>query len=283
MKKEHGVDENYLENLAKKLRQARTASDKQQEKERIDAILEMLKKTQPGELLDEKTAVTGYAGKLTSEDPLDTFSTTKNSFSKIHTLKLAAGKIYQIDVTGDFDTLLRIENSKQQALLLNDDVNYLVRNLNSRVVFSPLKDDTFSLIVTSFEKGTVGKYTLKLTEVAKIGALETSKGELTKADQQNKLGKFLRSHKIQLEANRSYTLEVESTQFDTHITLYDPTGKKFAAANGGISPHDQRVSRIDFTPNETAAYVVVVTSARQGETGAYTLRVQGYGPKIEKK
>ena len=72
-------------------------------------------------------------------------------------------------------------------------------------------------------------------------------------------------------------------QFDTYITLFDPTGKKFAVANGGISSDRPRVSRVDFTPHEAATYVVVVTSVGQGDTGAYALRVQGYGPRIQKK
>jgi dipeptidyl aminopeptidase/acylaminoacyl peptidase len=227
--------------------------------------------------LGVKTALAGFSDALTHDDALDTGATTKTSYSKIHAVPLKAGRIYQVDVTGDLDTLLRIEDSQQKALLLNDNVNLLVRNLNSRLIFAPAKDDAYRLIVTSFDKGTVGKYTLKVREVAKAGMEQTIEAELTEKDEKNQ-GRFVRQHKIQLEANRPYVIELSSQQFDTYLKLYDPSGKTLAAETGWTAGNTRRVSRIDFTPQTTATYVVAVTSNRAGETGAYTLRVQGFDP-----
>jgi hypothetical protein len=39
-----------------------------------------------------------------------------------------------------------------------------------------------------------------------------------------------------------------------------------------------KAARIDYTPKESGTYLVVVTSFKAGETGPYTLRLQGYEP-----
>jgi hypothetical protein len=43
------------------------------------------------------------------------------------------------------------------------------------------------------------------------------------------------------------------------------------------------MSRIDFTPKVDATFTIVVTSFRQGETGAYRLTVQRYEAVKDKK
>jgi hypothetical protein len=188
----------------------------------------------------------------------------------------------RIDVTGDFNTLLRIEDSQKNELVQNDAVNALAANLNARLVFVPAKDDSYRLIVTSFKAGVAGKYTLKVQDVARVGKEEVIKGELTGKDEKYQ-DAFAHKHKIQMEAGQPYTIELDNAQYDTRLVLFDPTGKIIAAQNDGISPSNLRLARIDFTPQMTAAYVILVTSYDPGKTGPYRLRVQGYGSAPGKK
>jgi tetratricopeptide (TPR) repeat protein len=229
----------------------------------VEVILAELKGLTP---LDQKTAFAGYAGILSG-----------TGTRKVHSLPLNTGKTYQIDVTGDFDTVLRIEDSQKKELVHNDDVNLLASNLNSRLIFSPTKDDAYRLIVSPLKAGVTGKYQLKMQEVVKIGKEELTKGELTVKDEKYKTS-FAHKHKIQLEAGRPYTIELDSDKYDTRLVLFDPAGIRIAAQNEGISPTNFRLSRIDFTPHMTATYVILATSYDPGKTGPYTLRVQGYGP-----
>jgi hypothetical protein len=185
-------------------------------------------------------------------------------------------------VNGDFDSVLRIEDSQKKDLVHNDKVNSLAADLNSRLILVPTKDDSYRLVVTAFRAGAAGKFTLKIQEVTKVGNEELVKGELTAKDEKYNNG-FAHKHKIQLEAGRPYTIEMDSQQYDTRLVLFDPDGKKIAAQNDGISPSNYRLSRIDFTPQITASYVILVSSYGAGKTGSYTLRVQGYGPITDKE
>ena len=235
--------------------------------DRKTAIEKVLAELSGITVLDEKTALAGFAGDVAREGA-----------RAAHSIHLKAGRSYQIDATGDFDTYLMVEDSKRLFMVRNEDVNYLVPILDARVIFTPAKDDVYRVVVTSTEKGAVGKYTLKIQEVVKIDKEVSSQGELSDKDERYQ-NKFAHPHAISLEANRPYTLEVETDQFSPFLLLYDSTGKKYAAENGALVFGKQRVARIDFTPHETASYVLKVTSSRPGEAGAYTLRVQGYGPK----
>jgi hypothetical protein len=234
-------------------------------------------------VLDDVTALANHASTLLGEDSLDTFPATKNSHRKVHRVTLKAGRSYQIDLTSsDFDTYLRLENSKREPLVYNDDIYYPyddnsdpAKNLNSRIVFTPAKDDSYRIIVTSYQKGATGRYALKVRPVAKAGTEEVYTGELTRQDAQTQTKKFYRKHTVKLEAGRPYTIVLESAQFDTYLRLYNTAGK-LVAYNDDITPGNHQMSRIDFTPPITGNYEIMVSSYGEGQTGAYTLRVQGY-------
>src|SRR5690606_19891038 len=91
-------------------------------------------------------------------------------------------------------------------------------------------------------------------------------------------GRFFRHHKIPLTAGQPCTIELASHHFDTHLTLFDQTGNKKIAVNDDIAPENLDLSRIDFTPRETGEYVIGVVSSVPGQTGDYTLRIQGFKP-----
>jgi thiol-disulfide isomerase/thioredoxin len=98
--------------------------------------------------------------KLTKEDPFD--KVLKQSHHKVHTLKMASGKTYTIDLMSrSLDTYLRLEDSAERQLAKDDDGG---DGLNARIVFTASKDDTYRIIATSFEPGRTGPYTLTVKE-----------------------------------------------------------------------------------------------------------------------
>jgi hypothetical protein len=229
-----------------------------------------------GDPLDLAAVRAGISGKLTADDLLDGFSSTQQSFRKGHLVQLKAGSSYQIDLAGDFDTLLRIENAQQQPLLWNDDV-CPPQNLNARLVFTPAQDGLYRLIVNSAEPKATGSYTLKVQPVVPAGEPKHFSGELTRADPLDK-GKFVHKHKVALTAGTPYCIELKSARFDTYLVLLATEGQRVLAENNDIVPGDTN-SRLDITPQQSGEYVLVVTSCDPGQTGPYTLEVQGYGPK----
>lgn len=98
-------------------------------------------------------------GQIFENDPLDP---VRQKPSKVHAVKLAPGKNYQIDlVSGEFDSYLRFESSDGTQLDANDDGG---EGLNSKIVFRAEKEDVYKVIATTFAGG-VGAYTLTVKEI----------------------------------------------------------------------------------------------------------------------
>jgi tetratricopeptide (TPR) repeat protein len=229
----------------------------------------------PGTVLVASLAPTTLQGELTKDDPLDvTFPPTQKSYHKVHLITMKAGKHYQIDLAADFDTFLRLEDQKQVRLLFNDDVTH-PDNLNSRVIFSCKVTTTYCVIVTSFKPGITGPYTLKVQEAVPEGLPQVIKGKLTEQDDDLK-GRYGKRQKVELQAGLAHVIEVQSPDYDARISLGDATGKQTVGKSIVINTNKKQVSRVDFTPGQTGAYTLFLTTAQPGQTGAYTIRIQAY-------
>ncbi len=233
----------------------------------------------PVPVVDEAAAAAGIKGTLTKDDPFDTFPPTQKSHRRVHAVKLSAGKTYQIDLTGEFDTFLRVEDSAGKLLLYNDDVTP-PKVLDSRLIFTPPADGTYRLVVASFTPAATGQYLLKLLPTMPFGKPMELAKELT--DKSNKVqGRFEARHKVELTGGRPHTLVIESTKFDPLVLLIDPTGKQGLVQRPEPgTPRGRRV-QLDITPPQTGTYTVVIATADLGQTGPYTLRVQAFGKKMD--
>src|SRR5262249_45122184 len=120
-------------------------------------------------------------GNLVRGDPTDSFALTPKSHHKVHAVSLEAGKSYLIDLKGDFDTFLRVEDSRKKPLLYNDDV-CPPDELNSRVIFTPREKDDYRVIVTSYQPAKTGAYTLQIREAMPAGEPDARKGRLSKTE-----------------------------------------------------------------------------------------------------
>ncbi len=98
-------------------------------------------------------------GELTKDDPI---YQPRGAHHKVHTVKLMAGKIYQIDHKSTaFDAYLYLEDPAGKILLQDDDGG---GNLNARIVFRPTKNDSYRVIATSLGANRTGPYTLAVFE-----------------------------------------------------------------------------------------------------------------------
>jgi predicted RNase H-like nuclease (RuvC/YqgF family) len=101
---------------------------------------------------------------------------------KVHEFKMTADKTFIIRlVSREFDPYLRLEDSTGKQLAFNDDAD---GTLNSRIAHKASKDDTYRIIVTSFD-GRSGAYTLTVDEATgAVAKLQGLKGELESKQQQ---------------------------------------------------------------------------------------------------
>ena len=125
-------------------------------------------------------------GELTEDDPRD--KVNKKSPHKVHELVLKKGQGAVIRlVSNDFDSFLRIEDSDGNQLAFNDDEAQ--GNLNSKLVFTAKKDDTYRIIATIFDgpgpkSKFEGKYTLTIDPVSPaLIAFEAIKTEIQQKQQ----------------------------------------------------------------------------------------------------
>jgi len=102
------------------------------------------------ELKDGKGEV---KGQLAATDPKD--ASKNECYCKIYTIKLEAGKSYQIDCTSAWDNWLRLEDAKGKQLAEDDDDG---GGTNAQIVFECKTDGEYRIIVTSFEPGDTGDF-----------------------------------------------------------------------------------------------------------------------------
>ena len=98
-------------------------------------------------------------GKLAASDPKDVGR--KECYCKIYTVKLEAGKSYQIDCRSDWDNWLRIEDAKGKQLAEDDDSG---GGTDAQIVFECKTAGEYRVIVTSFEPGETGDFTLTVAK-----------------------------------------------------------------------------------------------------------------------
>jgi hypothetical protein len=211
---------------------------------------------------------------------LDVFEKTAKSYRKSHAIYLKGGQPYWIDLRGDFDTFLRVEDKNHGTVAFNDNAG--PGNLNSRLVFTRQKDQLYRLVVSAFQPGMTGHYTLTVKEARQIGKEELMQGELTTTDANLAGKKYFKTYKLNLVPGRSYVLELHGKRVSGVLMLLDPAGKKVLAVNdkaGDFAKH----ARVDFVPAEAGSYWLNVTSANSAETGTYTLRIRGYEPALTAK
>jgi hypothetical protein len=119
---------------------------------------------QAGGQLQLNNGVAFISANLTDADPKDKLM--KDSPAKAYTVKMSAGKTYQIDlVSQPFDAFLRLENPGGQQVAFDDDSG---GNLNSRIIYPCPQAGEYRIIATclfpSLRNARTGPFTLRVQE-----------------------------------------------------------------------------------------------------------------------
>jgi hypothetical protein len=231
-------------------------------------------KEEPKNKSDKPLDVKGQLQDNDANDP------ARNQPCKIYMVKLKKDKTYVIDMASvDFDTYLRLEDSQGKQLDEDDDSGGGVNGLDAQIVFTPEKDDSFKIVATRFADGT-GNFALTVRELAyktgKVQALKDGRlkveSKLTNDDPEDVLGPKNRYkiYTVKMVANRTYTIDLVSTDFDAFLRLTDAQFRKLAEDDDGGGDLN---SRIVFIPKTDGSYHIIATSL-DGQLGSYTLTVR---------
>ena len=231
--------------------------------------------------LEMKDGKAKAEGRLTREDALDVKG-RKESYGKAYAVKLDAG-VYRIDALSKaFDTFLRLEDSSSGEQVAFDDDSG-PEDSNARITFRTVKDGTYRVVVTSFNPGRVGAFTLLVTRLdagkAARLALQDGRvsveGKLTKEDAKDLVRNTpCKEYLVEMEAGKSYRIDHASKAFDAYLRLEDEGGKQLAFNDDGGEGTN---SRIVFRPTKAGTYRVIPTTLNADATGAFTLSIEAAG------
>ncbi|MCA9609978.1 MAG: caspase family protein [Myxococcales bacterium] len=207
-----------------------------------------------------------------------------------HTFEWPAGARVHLEAQStEFDTYLiaRPPSGPQQD---NDDMNP-GQSLNAGLDIQTQEAGTWHVLVTSYQPGETGRYTLVVggapTGAAPApnapsapapsapapngGPARTETGNLAQGDRTLRSGEFMDSYSMTFTPRSAVSIRLDSSDFDTYLIVRAPSGNQ--EDNDDLHPGQGLNSGLDIPVAEPGAYEVIVTSYRPGETGAYTLRV----------
>ncbi len=244
--------------------------------------------TQPGGTPSQGTgaASQNFQGTLGPDGNRD----AEGRFEREHALSLRRGQRVIVSLqSAAFDTLLKVIPPAGEAME-NDDIAR--DNLNSRLDFTAPIDGRYRVVVTSYQPGATGAYTVQVTAGepgqgmvvvgntnanptpdAQVGAGGTLAANapvneyLSPADPSSG-GRYVRAYRLEGQQGAMVTLRLESSAFDPTLTLVAPNGQRW---NNDDTTQADTNSTIQVTLPATGTYRVEVSSYRQGATGPFTL------------
>jgi hypothetical protein len=257
----------------------RGAGDKKEDKKKDEKKKEEPKK-KPKPLLHKSE-------ELKADDKKDTKRT--KSPCKIYGVKLTEGTKYQIDLKSkDFDAYLRLLDSLDNEVAFNDDID--PSTFDSRIVYQAAKTGFYQIVVTSYD-GKAGKFSLTAIETDKKTPLATGSkftgkarelklnddkttyvGELTEKDSAA-FKRYYKLFSVPLEGDKTYRIEnraADPKTLDAYLFLEDTDG---APLESDRISGDDSSPRIIYKAAQSGIFRIIATSAREGQTGKFTLDI----------
>ncbi len=221
------------------------------------------------------------AGELRAGDD----SLNSGEFVDVHTFEGSPGQRADIVLSSnDFDTyLIVIDPAGEQKE--NDDDGSTNR---SRVEQELTEPGEYRILVTTYQPGETGAYTLDITlgggaaapaqqqqrDVTTIAMGQTLTGQLESGDGQLDNGEYRDLYVFNGQAGQNVTVDMQSQEFDTYLGLLTPNGED---VQNDDYEGSTKQSRIEMTLRETGRYRIVATSYAEAETGTYQVRLTGGG------
>jgi hypothetical protein len=257
----------------------RGAGDKKEDEKKEEKNKEKPKK-KPKPLLHK-------VEELKANDKKDTKRT--KSPCKIYQVKLNADTRYQIDLKSkDFDAYIRLLDFLDEEVAFNDDSD--PSTFDARIVYQPAKTNIYKIVVTSYD-GKAGIFTVTAIETDKktplaTGTIFTGKaselklkddkttyvGELTEKDPAA-FRRYYKLFSVPLEQDKTYRIEnraADPKTLDAYLFLED-TGGAPLESDGTSGDHSN--PRIIYKASQNGIYRIIVTSAREQQTGKFTLDI----------
>jgi serine protease Do len=213
-------------------------------------------------------------GDITAQDARD--RVRAGSYCKVYTVKLAAGRVYRIDMRSTaLDAYLRLEEPDGRSLAQDDDSG---GNLNARITFNCPRAGTYRILATTYRGGATGAFDLSVQDQSPAATLQLTdgraevRGTLSLKDTRDtvRLDSRCKVYPIQMTAGRTYRIEMVSSKLDSYLRVEGPDGKQVAQDDDGGGGRNARV--MYRCPADGVYRIIATTYASQ--VGPFTLTVQ---------
>jgi hypothetical protein len=175
----------------------------------------------------------------------------------------------------DFDTYL-IVSAPDNFGYVNDDATIKVDGYLSKLTIPIATTGTWTIGVSSYEKGETGSYQVGVVKYDNIYS-EVLTESLADGDNTYQTGELVDDYTYDFAAGDKATIVLSSLDFDPYLVVTTPSGETLA--NDDFE-NQFGMARLDFTA-EAGTYTISATSYEKGETGAYQIAVSNVGAPLE--
>lgn len=227
-----------------------------------------------------ETGVRSEQGALASGD--ETLSS--GEYADVYRIQATPGQQLVATVSSsDFDTYLMVigpDSDRKE----NDDL--AGRPGESEVEMTLAESGEYRVVVTSYEPGETGNYSLSISQGATAQSAQASRdvtelsigsrasGRLQEGDGTLSGGEYRDMYVFEGTAGQTVSVAMRSQSFDTYVGLITPSGEQ---VDNDDWEGDTRLSRVDHVLAETGRYRVMATSYQAGEQGDYEVEVTRAG------
>ncbi len=170
--------------------------------------------------------------------------------------------------SSDFDPYLIVSTPSGEQF---DNDDYEGDRSRSLIALVLEESGTYDVIVTSYEEGESGDYTLQMDvgEAVELAGLREESGTLGRGDHTLEDGEYFDVYEFSGRPGQRVTIDLRSDDFDTYLILDVPNGDQ----QENDDAEDTTDSLIVTDITESGTYRVGVTSYEPGETGSYQLTI----------
>lgn len=140
-------------------------------------------------------------------------------------------------------------------------------NPNSATFYNRSSEDVSQLEVCA---GGGADPDIVCTDLPRIDVGESVNGSLTTADPRSIYGSYFDLYSLQLTTGQEVTVDLQSTEIDSYLVVYDEDGGKIAENDDANDETFDASLTLDLAPG---CYRIEATSFEAEETGSYTLSV----------
>ena len=201
-------------------------------------------------------------------------------YADIYTLDVQAGQHLTVEMTAeDIDTYI-VVRSPSGVVDGNDD--FEGSSSRSRLELTAEESGTWQIYATSYQADDDGTYTLSATlgepsaatTSSSSGGVERWSGALGGDDETISSGEYADLITVQGRAGERWVIDLRSSAFDPFLILKAPSGEQ---VENDDFEGDRTRSLIDLTLSEDGEYMIIPTTYRPGQEGAYDLTLRRVG------